>query len=86
MSQKQQFISRIDTPLEKYQFRKIGANWNRVFGDFIDVIYFQVSKSRDMFTINMGVAEKSILEICWGLDDPGAVDEPHVQSALAWAL
>lgn len=76
MSKKQQFISRIDIVLEQYQFRRIGASWDRVFGDFIDVIDLQVSKSLDMFTINMGVAEKSILDICWGLSNYVVVDEP----------
>jgi len=73
---KEKIVLRIDILLEKYQFRKIGTSWNRESGDFIDVIDLQVGRSQDTFTINVGVAEKSILSSCWGLDSSEVVEEP----------
>ena len=69
-------ISKIDDVLEKYQFYRNGMVWNRDCVDFVDVIDLQVSKSKDMFTINAGVADKFVIHVCWGLDEPGKVDEP----------
>jgi len=65
---KKKLLLEINDLLEKYQFRKLDATWNRESGDFIDVIDLQVAKSGDTFTINVGAAEKSVLIKCWGPD------------------
>lgn len=73
---KMQLISKINDVLEKYNFYKKGSIWNRNYADFVDVIDLQISKSKDMFTINAGVADKFIIRTCWGLDGSGMVEEP----------
>ena len=69
-------ISEIDNILEGGGFFRVGATWNRVSSDFIDVIDLQVSKSKNTFTINIGVAEKSVTVRCWGSDSVEFVEEP----------
>lgn len=73
---KKQLITKIEDVLEKYQFYRNGALWNRDYADFVDVIDLQISKSKDMFTINAGVADKFIIRACWGMDGSSMVDEP----------
>jgi|APAra7269096661_1048516.scaffolds.fasta_scaffold00096_4 hypothetical protein len=68
-------ILEIDNLLERYGFRRMGTTWNRVLCDFVDVIDLQLSKSRNAFAINVGVAEKSVLVKCWGSDSLEFVDE-----------
>jgi hypothetical protein len=68
-------VSKIDNLLDKYQFRKIGAVWNRESADFIDAIDLQVGKSGDTFAINVGVAEKTVLTSCWGWHSSEVVEE-----------
>lgn len=72
---KKKLVFEIDNLLEKYQFHKIGMVWNRESGDFIDVLDVQVGKSGEKFTINVGVAEKSVLGSCWGSDSLRLVEE-----------
>lgn len=69
-------ISKIDEVLERYQFFRRGLVWNRGYADFVDVIDLQISKSKDMFTINVGVADKFVMQACWGMDGSDVVDEP----------
>lgn len=73
---KAQLISKIDDVLEKYQFYRNGPLWKRDYADFVDVIDLQISKSKDMFTINVGVADKFILHACWGMRGSDMVEEP----------
>lgn len=73
---KAQLISKIDEVLEGYQFYRNGSLWIRDYADFVDVIDLQISKSKDMFTINAGVADKFIIRACWGMDGVAMVDEP----------
>jgi hypothetical protein len=72
---KKQIIVEINNILEKYQFRRNGETWNREFGDFVDVIDVQVGKSNDIFTINIGVGEKYILDVCWDISPTDFVGE-----------
>ena len=73
---KEQLISKIDEVLEKYQFYRSGSVWNRGYPDYVDVIDLQISKSKDTFTINAGVATKFIIHACWGTDGSDVVEEP----------
>ena len=73
---KRQLISKLDDALGKYQFYRSGSVWNRDYADFIDVIDLQISKSKDTFTINVGVANKFVMQACWGIDGSDVVEEP----------
>ena len=73
---KKQLISKIDEILGKYQFSKSGSIWNRSSPEFIDVIDLQISKSKDTFTINVGVANKFVIHSCWNMDGSDVVEEP----------
>lgn len=73
---KKQLISKIDEILEKYQFYKSGSVWNRRSPEFVDVIDLQISKSKDAFAINAGVADKFVIHACWGMDGSDVVEEP----------
>ena len=73
---KAQLISDIDDVLEKNQFHRKGALWNREYNDFVDVIDLQISKSKDMFTLNAGVADKFVIRACWGMGGSDMVEEP----------
>lgn len=74
--EKAQLISKIDDVLEKYQFYRKGGLWNRDYTEFVDVIDFQISKSKDMFTLNAGVADKFVIQTCWGMGGSEMVEEP----------
>lgn len=73
---KAQLISNIDDALEKHQFHRKGSLWNREYNDFVDVIDLQIGKSKDMFTLNAGVADKFVIQACWGMDGSDMVEEP----------
>lgn len=73
---KKQLISKIDEILENHQFYKNGSVWNRNCTEFVDVIDLQISKSKDTFTINAGVAAKFVIHACWGIDGSDVVEEP----------
>lgn len=75
MKIKTQLISEMHDVLKEYNFYRNGLVWNRDNCDYIDVIDLQISKSNDMFTINVGIADKSILQTCWGMDGVDVVDE-----------
>ena len=72
---KADLISKIDDILKKHQFYRNGPLWNRDCADFVDVIDLQISKSKDMFTINAGVADKFVIQACWGKDGSDMVEE-----------
>lgn len=61
------------------------AALKRDYADFVDVVDLQISKSKDMFTINVGVADKFVLHACWGIDGSDMVEEHHLRFARAWA-
>jgi hypothetical protein len=73
---KNDLISKIGDILERYQFSTNGSLWNRDYADFIDVIDLQISKSKDTFTVNVGVADKFVVRNCWDLDNSFMVEEP----------
>jgi len=73
---KSNIISNIDRALIQYTFNRKGGLWNRICDNFIDSIHVQMSKSKDTFAINLGVADKFVLRTCWGADGSSMVDEP----------
>ena len=73
---KKRLTAKIDAVLEKYQFYGNGLLWNRDYSDYVDVIDLQISKFRDMFTINVGVADKFVIHACWGLNGAEMVGDP----------
>jgi hypothetical protein len=72
---KKHLISEINEILRRHQFYGNGTPWNREYPGFIDVVDLQISKSKDMFTINVGVADKFVLHSCWNIDAETLVDE-----------
>lgn len=72
---KLQLISKLNELLEAYQFFKCGEIWNRQYPNFVDVLDLQISKSKDAFTINVGVASKFVIDACWGLVGFDVVEE-----------
>lgn len=73
---KKQLILTIADVLNRYKFRQENTLWNRNYTNFVDVIDLQISKSKNMFTINVGVADRFVVCTCWGLTDTDIVDEP----------
>lgn len=73
---KKELTFRINEVLQKYQFYGHRTLWNRHFTNSIDVIDLQINKYRDMFTLNVGVADKFVAQACWGLDGTTMMDEP----------
>ncbi len=71
-----QLASKIDNVLEKYQFYRQELVWNRDYIDFVDVVDLQINNSKNMFTINVGVADKFVTHACWGLNDTNMTEEP----------
>ena len=76
MIKKRLISTKIDTLIVKYQFKGNGMLWNRGYAAFVDVVDLQFNKSKDMFTVNVGVADKFVISACWGLSGLGMVDEP----------
>lgn len=76
MITKKQLISKIDNVLVKFQFDGNGRLWNRNYAGFVDVVDLQISKFKDMFTVNIGVADEFVINACWGLSGSDMVDEP----------
>ena len=73
---KKLLVAKIDQILEEHQFYQSGTVWNRNYPDFVDVIDLQISKSKDTFTINAGIADKFVIHACWGMDGSTVVEEP----------
>jgi hypothetical protein len=73
---KTRLISKIDNFLVNHAFTGGGPLWKKVYTDFVDIIDLQVSKSGDLFTINLGIADKFVVRTCWGIGDLDLIDEP----------
>ncbi|WP_129524221.1 DUF4304 domain-containing protein [Pelagerythrobacter rhizovicinus] len=73
--EKTELISKIDDVLEKHQFYRNKSLWNREYPGFVDVIDLQISKSKDMFTINIGVSDEFVTRACWGISGADMVEE-----------
>src|SRR5262245_56135377 len=50
--------------------------WNRLAGPFVDAVDVQVSKDGDSITINAGVLEPKVYEMCWGMQAPLVIEVP----------
>lgn len=55
-------------------FRRKNRCWNRNSGSYVDVIDVQISKSRDMLTVNIGVLDPIANRQLWGSDHPPVVE------------
>lgn len=73
---KKHLRSKIDDVLEKYQFYGNGPLWNRDYSEYVDAIHLQIGKFGDRFTINVGVADKFVINACWEPSSADLVDEP----------
>lgn len=67
---------RLDGLLKPLGFVRRKATWNRKSDSLIDVVDLQVSKAGDTVTINSGIVDKDVHEICWGKQLPIFVREP----------
>jgi hypothetical protein len=66
-------------------FVRKSSTWRRDNGWCIDIIEFQLAKSRDTFSINLGVLVKSVYSLVWG-DIPASPGSHHgtVRSRTGW--
>jgi hypothetical protein len=70
------FITQIDELIRPLGFKRKGVTWNRITGDFIDVLDVQVSKYGDTVTINAGVSHALIYTTVRGGELPSLLLEP----------
>lgn len=66
----------LDADLTPINFRRRGLVWNRHIGGIIEVIDLQVSKSRDLVTMNAGVLDPTVYKTVWDEEPPEFVKEP----------
>jgi hypothetical protein len=69
-------ITQIDELIRPLGFKRKGLTWNRITGEFIDVLDVQVSKYGDTVTINAGVSNALIYTIVRGGDLPSLLLDP----------
>jgi len=69
-------IQEADGILLPIGFHRRKTTWNRMSGDYIDVIDLQASRTGDRVTLNFGVLLPAIYEMCWGRSIHGFVQEP----------
>lgn len=69
-------IERMDEVLIPLGFHRKKANWKRSSGLFVDVVDIQVSKAGDSMTINAGVLDAEVHEMCWGTQPPSVIEVP----------
>jgi hypothetical protein len=68
-------ISHLDRDLLNAGFVRKGTTWNRISGNFVDMINAQKSKDGEAFTLNVGVAHRRLYRIFWGKELPPFIDE-----------
>lgn len=54
--------------LKSAGFERKGSTWNRISGDFIDVVNLQRSQWSPRVTLNIGIVSSFIYKIRWGKD------------------
>lgn len=69
-------ISTLDRLLKPLGFARKKTTWNRVVGQFVDVLDVQLSKYANSLTLNAGVLEKKVYRECWGKKAEEFVEEP----------
>lgn len=67
---------RLDGLLKPLGFERQKTTWNLKSGSFVDVVDVQISKTRDMITVNAGVLHPDVHAKCWGGDLPKFIEEP----------
>ena len=68
------FVTSLHEVLKPHGFKRRGATWNRRSSIFIDVI--DIQRAGDSFTINAGVFDSEVSQICWDKVSPDWVEEP----------
>lgn len=61
-----QFVQAIDSLLKPLGFRRRRHAWNRVAGNYVDVIDLQLSKSWTHVWVNLAVGQDEIYRAFWG--------------------
>jgi hypothetical protein len=79
-------LNQVDQTLIAHGFMRRGATWNRMSAPFTDVIDLQLSKSGDMVTMNLGVFDPQLYELCWREEAGPFIQEPQciVRARLGW--
>lgn len=66
----------IDAMLKPLGFQRQRTVWNRHTEFTVEVADVQVSKNGDLCTLNVGVLDKEVYEIFWGIEPPNFVEQP----------
>jgi hypothetical protein len=74
---KEAIILAVDGILRPLGFQRRSGAWNRRLRGYIDVIELQTRDADKRITINAGVLDPRIYEMCWGMAAPKFVGEPH---------
>lgn len=77
----------MDAALRPHGFRRKNKTWTRRIGEVHHVIDVQVSKSADSATINVGVFDPAVHEVCWG-EPAKSIQEPYavLRSRIGYLL
>jgi len=68
-------IVQLDNVLKPLGFIANKGIWNRRSTHLIDVVSLQGSKSEDLVTLNVGVLQKEIYNVCWAKEVPITVQD-----------
>lgn len=68
--------ARMDEVLIPLGFHRKKATWNRSSGSLVHAVDVQIGKAGDMMTINVGVLDADVYEMCWGAQPPAVVEVP----------
>lgn len=69
-------IRQLDERLQTAGFHRSKQTWNRKSASFVDVIELQVSKDGDDLTVNVGVLDPEVHQLCWGAPPASTVYAP----------
>jgi hypothetical protein len=76
MSSATNAVKVMDAALRPYGFHRKSKTWTRRINDVHHVIDIQLSKSADSATINIGVFDADVHEVCWG-EAAKSITEPY---------
>lgn len=69
-------LTHLDKALKPLGFNRRETTWNRKTNSFIDVIDVQVSNSKEVITINVGVLYPDVYRKCWENEPAKFIEEP----------
>jgi len=67
---------RLDGLLKPLGFERQKTTWNLKSGSFVDVVDVQISKNRELITVNAGVLHPVVHAKCWDGDLSKFIEEP----------